>query len=366
MSKTREMARWMLGIIFVLAIVIIGTAVFALVGGKGLQSITISPTTADTELDINQDYYINVSTDPAGENISKFKFEVDSTCVTFASVDSSNAILHTLGEGQVTIFVSKGKVESNRLTFTVVDKAARQAEEEAKKAEEEAKKAEEEARLAEEEALKAAEELEVKLAEVTGDSVNVRADATTESESLGKASKGDRYTKVEDKDGWTGIEYKGKTGYIRNDFVKVGTEEELGEASTSDKKDDEKKEDESKKEDKKENETKKDEKKEETKNTDSDTKKEETKNAEDEAAKKAQEDAAKQLAEQQAAAAAQAPAASGSLPASGPWTYGGITFSASQVAYFHSLWDYTGDAAEMASHHPAGELQTLCQNSNVN
>lgn len=381
MNRTREMARWMLGIIFVLLIVIIGTLVFALVGGKGLQSITISPQTPDTELDVGQVYYITVSTDPAGEKISKFKYEADSTCVTFENADSSTAILTTQGEGQVTVFVSKGKIESNRLTFSVVDKAARQAEEEAKRAEEEAKKAEEEARLAAEEAAKAEEEAEsAELAEVTGDDVNIRSDATKDSEALGKASKGERFTKVEDKDGWTGIDYNGKTGYIRNDFVKVGTEEELGEAKTSEKKDDEKKDDkkeentEEKKDDKKDE--KKDDKKEEVKNTESnndEAKKaeeaakkaeEEAKKAE-EAAKKAQEEAAQQLAAQQAAAAAAAPAAGGSLPASGPWTYGGITFTASQVAYFHSLWDYTGDAAEYASHHPAGELLTLCQNSNV-
>ena len=52
--------------------------------------------------------------------------------------------------------------------------------------------------------------------------------------------------------------------------------------------------------------------------------------------------------------------ATGRLPESGPWLYGGILFTAEEVAHFHALWDYTGDAAEMASHHSASELLQVC------
>ena len=45
----------------------------------------------------------------------------------------------------------------------------------------------------------------------------------------------------------------------------------------------------------------------------------------------------------------------------GPWTYQGVTFSAAQVAHFHALWDYTGDAQEMATHHSAEELLMVCR-----
>ena len=60
-----------------------------------------------------------------------------------------------------------------------------------------------------------------------------------------------------------------------------------------------------------------------------------------------------------ALAAAAPPVASGALPASGAWSYQGETFSAAEVAHFHALWDYTGDAAEMVTHHSAGELKTV-------
>ena len=53
------------------------------------------------------------------------------------------------------------------------------------------------------------------------------------------------------------------------------------------------------------------------------------------------------------------------LPTSGEWTYQGITFNAQQVAYFHAMWDYTGDAAEMASHHSASELLQVCKFANI-
>ena len=82
---------------------------------------------------------------------------------------------------------------------------------------------------------------------------------------------------------------------------------------------------------------------------------EEAKKAEEEAAKAAEE-AAKAAA---AAAAAAPPASAGALPAAGAWVYQGETFSAAEVAHFHALWDYTGDAAEMVTHHSPGELKTV-------
>ena len=53
--------------------------------------------------------------------------------------------------------------------------------------------------------------------------------------------------------------------------------------------------------------------------------------------------------------------ATGALPASGEWTYQGVLFSAEEVAHFHALWDYTGDAAGMATHHSAAELLSICK-----
>ena len=96
------------------------------------------------------------------------------------------------------------------------------------------------------------------------------------------------------------------------------------------------------------------------------TKKEETKKAEEEA-KKAQEEELKKQQEAAAAALAAQPAvATGKLPDKGAWSYQGVTFTANQVAHFHKLWDYTGDAAEMVTHHSAAELQQVCKVDGVN
>ena len=59
--------------------------------------------------------------------------------------------------------------------------------------------------------------------------VNVRKKATTSSDSLGKADKGDIFEvkeKVQGDDGyiWVKIDFNGKTGYIRSDFLNEVTE----------------------------------------------------------------------------------------------------------------------------------------------
>ena len=102
----------------------------------------------------------------------------------------------------------------------------------------------------------------------------------------------------------------------------------------------------------------------ETKRAEQEAKKaEQAKKAEE--AKKAQEE---ELKKQQEAllAAAQAQVATGKLPDKGAWSYQGVTFTANQVAHFHKLWDYTGDAAEMVTHHSAAELQQVCKVDGVN
>lgn len=52
------------------------------------------------------------------------------------------------------------------------------------------------------------------------DSVNVRSEATTESERLALAYKGDPITQIESYDnGWSKVVYKGKTGYVKTEFL---------------------------------------------------------------------------------------------------------------------------------------------------
>lgn len=52
------------------------------------------------------------------------------------------------------------------------------------------------------------------------ESVNVRKEASTESERLALAYQGDKITQIEAyDDGWSKVEYKGKTGYVKTEFL---------------------------------------------------------------------------------------------------------------------------------------------------
>ena len=117
----------MMIISLVLGVAVIISLVLLILQRTGLETITINPTFADTELDVNMDYIISVNTDPSGANIAKFDYESDSTAVTFEYKDDGIALLHTSGEGAVTVYVKSGKIESNKLTFNIVDKAAQAA-----------------------------------------------------------------------------------------------------------------------------------------------------------------------------------------------------------------------------------------------
>ena len=73
------------------------------------------------------------------------------------------------------------------------------------------------------------QEPEIERVKVRMNNVNVRKKATTSSSSLGKADKGDIFEvkeKVQGDDGyiWVKIDYNGKTGYIRSDFLNEVTE----------------------------------------------------------------------------------------------------------------------------------------------
>ncbi len=55
-------------------------------------------------------------------------------------------------------------------------------------------------------------------------SVKVREKASTSSDVIAGAEKGDTFTKLGETDGWTKIDYNGKTGYIKSDYVDEVTE----------------------------------------------------------------------------------------------------------------------------------------------
>ena len=54
------------------------------------------------------------------------------------------------------------------------------------------------------------------------DVVNIRASASTDAESLGKAQIGDTYKRYEEmENGWSKIEYNGNEAYIKSDYLEV-------------------------------------------------------------------------------------------------------------------------------------------------
>ena len=348
----------MLIITVVLAVAIVISLILLILQRTGLETITINPTFADAELDVNMDYIISVNTDPSGAKTSKFDYESDSSAVTFEYKDNGTAVLHTSGEGAVTVFVKKGKIESNKLSFQIVDKAAQAA---AEAAAAQAQAEAEAAAAAEAEAAAAAEAeaaAQVKYIKCIKDNVNIRSNASTDGDILGKAKLNDTFEVINDDGSWTEFKYGDVSGFMRNDMIELlpdgadATATEAAPAPAEPEKKEEAKKEEVKQEEKKE-EKPAEEKKEEK--TDEQKQAEEAKKAEEEAAKAAEE-AAKAAA---AAAAAAPPASAGALPAAGAWVYQGETFSAAEVAHFHALWDYTGDAAEMVTHHSAGELKTV-------
>ena len=347
MSSRKRNTLIMMIISLVLGVAVIISLVLLILQRTGLETITINPTFADTELDVNMDYIISVNTDPSGANIAKFDYESDSTAVTFEYKDDGIALLHTSGEGAVTVYVKSGKIESNKLTFNIVDKAA-QAAAAAAQAQAEA----EAAAAAEAEAAAAAEAeaaaaAQVRYIKCIKDNVNIRSSASTDGDVLGKAKLNDTFEVINDDGSWTEFKYGDKSGFMRNDMIEMLPEGETPSVTPPQ---------ESTQETEKKEETKKEEQT--TEQTAEQKAAEEAKKAEED--KKAQEE---ELKKQQEAllAAAQAQVATGKLPDKGAWSYQGVTFTANQVAHFHSLWDYTGDAAEMVTHHSAAELQTVCE-----
>jgi hypothetical protein len=59
--------------------------------------------------------------------------------------------------------------------------------------------------------------------EITGESLNVRSEASKDSESLGKADKGDVFTKTGESGDWTQIDYNGTTAYVKTEYTKEVT-----------------------------------------------------------------------------------------------------------------------------------------------
>ena len=271
----------------------------------------------------------------------------------------------------MTLYVSKDKIKSNTLTFQVVDQA-RKAEEEAMAAE----KAAQEAQLAAEAAAAEAEQeaaAMTTLVQVTGDNVRMRAEPNTDCEVVKTCKKGETYTKIENVDDWTKVDFEGRECYIKSEFLTETTSAEAGQpdaaegedtASATDTKKEEQKPEEKKPEEKKPEEQKP---AEQNNNQQAQDNTQNNAQAEAEALAKAQADAAAAVAaaedaQKQAEEVAKAAAASAGTVtincADGP-----AQFSKAEYDYFVATWNYTGMPEEMMTHHSAGELHALYNNT---
>jgi uncharacterized protein YgiM (DUF1202 family) len=59
----------------------------------------------------------------------------------------------------------------------------------------------------------------------TGNSLNVRSEASADSESLGKVEKGTVFTKLGESGEWTQIDYNGTPAYVKTEYVQEVTNE---------------------------------------------------------------------------------------------------------------------------------------------
>lgn len=331
-----------------IALLVIGGGIYLFAASRSLKAIALQPDFAETSLEVGTQYTFSISATPSKASVKKATCVVDDPTSSFELNDDGKAVLTTgMNEGNVTVYVECKGIKSQVLTYSIVDSVARAQAEAAAQAEAQKQAEEEAAAQAEAEAAAVAK----KYVKATGDNVNVRSTNSTDGDVLGKAKKGEMFEKVEDVDDWTHIMYNGQDGYMKTEFLTEISEEEYNQGPTEET-----------------TETKTEEKKEEKKTEESNNN-ENTENTEgqtqtkEEAEAKAKADAEKQAAEelqkQQEALAAAAAAA-----AATGHSYGGHTFTQSEWDYLLKKWDYTGDAAEMITHHSAADLIQLLDYDN--
>lgn len=108
----------------VLSVLSLGFLIYSNVSKTPLESITISSKANETDLEVGQDYIINIAYSPADADLSTFICNIDGSSASFkkSKTDENKAILHTKSEGKVIISVSNGKIESNSLTLNISNK----------------------------------------------------------------------------------------------------------------------------------------------------------------------------------------------------------------------------------------------------
>ncbi len=156
--------------------------------------------------DDEQAYFLEMSSQPDIEELTE-----DVSVKYNAAIESDAQLEATLKQIETDV----NSAVKARLTE---QQQARQQEEADKEAE--AKKAEQDANA-----------VTVKATDV----VNIRASASTEADSLGKAQIGDTYKRYEEMDnGWSRIEYNGGEAYIKSDYLEVVEDQSSSDDSSSD------------------------------------------------------------------------------------------------------------------------------------
>ncbi len=321
-----------------IALLVIGGGIYLFAASRSLKTLELKPDFAETSLEVGTQYTFSIKTTPSSASIKKAECVVDDPTSSFEINSSGKAVLTTgMNEGNVTVYVECKGIKSQVLTYSIVDSVARAQAEAAAQAEAQKQAEEEAAAQAEEEAAAAVK----KYVKSTGDDVNVRSTNSTDGDVLGKAKKGDMFEKVEDVEDWTHIIYKGQDGYMKTEFLTEISEEEYNEGPTEDTTAN--------------TEEEKEEKKIQTKEEADAKVKADTENANADAA-------APDAAAPDATATTPAidpDAVAAALAAAGGHSYGGHTFTQSEWNYLLSKWEYTGDAAEMITHHSAADLIQL-------
>lgn len=356
--KKRQKTQLIMIAIVVAVLIIIAAIIFVVVkllSGSELESLYLSPDFADQELNVNSNYEFTIIADPSDAKLKKLEYYVEGTNAEFEGSDEyeDGAVLYTGTEGVVTVCVMLDDVESNYLSFNVVDMEARaqaaaaeaQAIAEAQAEAEQQAQAEAEAEVQEAEA---EYQQNTQYVVITKDKVNVRDAASTDGGKLGQVTNGDSFTYSEEVDGWFKFDYNGSTGYVRNDMAKIVSETELEEAKNA--------EQQAKTETAQEEKPKEEKKQESTNTADASAQAAANQAVADQQAALAAAQAQQELMAQAAAAAAAAQPAGGTVI---HCTDGNCMVTPAQLNTIHATWDFAGDAVEMAGHHSIGELEAV-------
>lgn len=89
-------------------------------------SLSLSSPMDGQTLEIDNDYTINVQYEPADASLSAVTYEINDPSLVSITADSDNPAiltLHTKGEGTISITAIKGEIESNILSFDIIDSA---------------------------------------------------------------------------------------------------------------------------------------------------------------------------------------------------------------------------------------------------